>query len=202
MMHRLMCLYPPLFARERQHRQPTKLVHDQPRTGLAVLSAFLAALRHSPRQNARHKAAACMAPTNRIRRASTSFARSLLAAALLFARPGQAGKWLRTAPRGNALPDDKPPASFEGRDNNIHPVGVSDDLDAQPALLQSNKFYSSFMVSKGLRLPLAWPGDGVACFSFFINTFDGIWCQFTLTLAPACTPSQKTIVSVHLTHPM
>lgn len=100
-----------------------------------------------------HREATPMAPASRIERASTSSARCLLAVALLFARPAQAGSWLRTAPRGNALPDDRPPASFEGRDNNIDPVGVSDALNAEPALLHSNKFYSSFVVSHGPGLP-------------------------------------------------
>lgn len=97
-----------------------------------------------------------MAPTSRTGGARTSAAGSLLAVALLLARPAQSQNWLRTAPRGDALPDDRPPSSFEGRDNNIFPVGVSDALDDRPALLHSNKFYSNFVVSgsftgKGFR---------------------------------------------------
>lgn len=88
-----------------------------------------------------------MAPSSRTAaRARTSVTGSLLTVALLLARPAQAA-WRKTAPRGNALPDDRPPASFEGRDNNIFPFGVSDALDDRPALLHSNKFYSNFIVS-------------------------------------------------------
>lgn len=62
--------------------------------------------------------------------------------------PTTSGTWSKIAPRAGSLPDGEPPSSFERRDNTIDPVGVSSELDARPALLHTNKFYSNFVVSE------------------------------------------------------
>ncbi|CAM9212408.1 unnamed protein product, partial [Ectocarpus sp. 12 AP-2014] len=82
-----------------------------------------------------------------------SIASGLLVAALL-SRTAQAGNWLRTSPRGNALPDGEPPASFDRRENVVFPAGVSSERDVRPALLQTNKFYSNFLLDGPARA--AW----------------------------------------------
>ncbi|CAN0065398.1 unnamed protein product, partial [Ectocarpus sp. 6 AP-2014] len=82
-----------------------------------------------------------------------SIARSLLVAALL-SRAAQAGNWLRTSPRGDALPDGEPPASFDRRENVVFPAGLSSERDVRPALLQTNKFYSNFLIDGPARA--AW----------------------------------------------
>ncbi|CAB1099554.1 unnamed protein product [Ectocarpus sp. CCAP 1310/34] len=82
-----------------------------------------------------------------------SIASGLLVAALL-SRTAQAGNWLRTSPRGNALPDGEPPASFDRRENVVFPAGVSSERDVRPALLQTNKFYSNFLLNGPARA--AW----------------------------------------------
>jgi len=60
----------------------------------------------------------------------------------------QAEDWLQTAPRGDTLPGDRPPASFEDREHFLYPFGVSGDLfePGKPALLHSNKFYANWLV--------------------------------------------------------
>ena len=86
----------------------------------------------------------------RVGRVNTGFlAASLLAVSAFVLKPAQAGVWLRTAPRGDALPDDRPPSSFEGREHFLYPFGVADELyePDKPALLHSNKFYSNMLVS-------------------------------------------------------
>lgn len=62
--------------------------------------------------------------------------------------PMTSAAWDKVAPRTESLPHGEPPPSFERRDNNVDPVGVSSELDARPALLHTNKFYSNFVVSK------------------------------------------------------
>lgn len=61
----------------------------------------------------------------------------------------QAQTWLWVAPTNRALSRSDPPASFDRATHIISPVGVSDSLDDRPALLQTNKFYSNFVVSQG-----------------------------------------------------
>ncbi|CAM9159945.1 unnamed protein product [Ectocarpus fasciculatus] len=82
-----------------------------------------------------------------------SIAHGLLVAALL-SRTAQAGNWWRTSPRGDALPDGEPPASFDRRENIVFPAGVSSERDVRPALLQTNKFYSNFLLDGPSRA--AW----------------------------------------------
>lgn len=55
-------------------------------------------------------------------------------------------QWSLVAPRSNTLPHGEPPASFERRENVVSPLGVSSGLDARPALLHTNKFYSNLLV--------------------------------------------------------
>ena len=62
--------------------------------------------------------------------------------------PMTSASWSLVAPRTESLPTGEPPSSFERRENNIDPVGVSSELDARPALLHTNKFYSNFLVSE------------------------------------------------------
>lgn len=54
--------------------------------------------------------------------------------------------WTLVAPRSNTLPKAAPPASFDRRENIVSPLGVSSALDARPALLHTNKFYSNLLV--------------------------------------------------------
>ena len=56
-------------------------------------------------------------------------------------------QWSVVSPSTTALSDGEPPASFDRRENIIEPAGVSSALGASPALLQTNKFYSNFVVS-------------------------------------------------------
>lgn len=55
-------------------------------------------------------------------------------------------RWDLVAPEVLTLPHNQPPSSFNRRANNIEPSGVSDKLDARPSRLQTNKFYSNFLV--------------------------------------------------------
>ncbi|CAN0304217.1 unnamed protein product [Ascophyllum nodosum] len=55
-------------------------------------------------------------------------------------------KWQLVAPRAATLPSGEPPSSFARRDNIVSPVGVTDSLSGRPALLQTNKFYSNFVL--------------------------------------------------------
>lgn len=64
----------------------------------------------------------------------------------------QAQEWLWVAPTDNSLLRSSPPASFARSENIISPIGVSDSLDVEPALLETNKFYSNFLVRRtGVR---------------------------------------------------
>lgn len=54
--------------------------------------------------------------------------------------------WSLVAPRSNTLPNGEPPSSFDRRENIVSPLGVSAGLDARPALLHTNKFYSNLLV--------------------------------------------------------
>lgn len=58
------------------------------------------------------------------------------------------GTWTTVVPEATALSDGQPPSSFLETENTISPVGVSSALDARPALLQTNKFYAGFLVSR------------------------------------------------------
>ena len=69
---------------------------------------------------------------------------------LLLAVHMASAAWLQVAPRSTSLPSGEPPSSFVRRDHTIDPVGVSDGLNARPALLHTNKFYSNFVVSRGV----------------------------------------------------
>ncbi|CAM9110958.1 unnamed protein product [Scytosiphon promiscuus] len=95
-----------------------------------------------------------------------------------------AARWLRTVPRGNTLPDDGPPSSFDRRENIIYPVGVSSSLDERPALLHTNKFYSNFLLDGPQRAAWTLPyivavnddypfGLSVAFPNFFEGEEDG-----------------------------
>ena len=72
--------------------------------------------------------------------------RTGLLAFFAFSR-GAFAQWSVVSPSTTALSDGEPPASFDRRENIIDPVGVSSALAASPALLQTNKFYSNFLVS-------------------------------------------------------
>lgn len=68
-----------------------------------------------------------------------------LALAMFAGVQGQS-RWTLVAPRSNTLPKGEPPASFDRRENIVSPLGVSRALDARPALLHTNKFYSNLLV--------------------------------------------------------
>lgn len=56
-------------------------------------------------------------------------------------------RWTLVAPSSTSLPFDEPPSTFNRSANIISPVGAASFLgDARPALLQTNKFYSNFLV--------------------------------------------------------
>eukprot|EP00903_Cladosiphon_okamuranus_P021661 g19915.t1 len=61
--------------------------------------------------------------------------------------------WQLVVPSTTALPSIEPPASFNRSVNNIRPMGTSEELSgALPNRLQTNKFYSNFLIdgpSKG-----------------------------------------------------
>ncbi|CAM9397008.1 unnamed protein product, partial [Ascophyllum nodosum] len=55
-------------------------------------------------------------------------------------------RWTQVAPSDTSLPSVEPPPAFDLRENIISPFGTASYLnDARPALLQTNKFYSSFL---------------------------------------------------------
>lgn len=56
------------------------------------------------------------------------------------------GAFDTVVPTDDALPTGIPPSFFNRRENVISPVGVSTSLDIRPATLQTNKFYSNFLV--------------------------------------------------------
>lgn len=57
--------------------------------------------------------------------------------------------WQHVVPSTTALPSVEPPSSFNRSANNILPTGTTDELsDALPNRLQTNKFYSNFLVSQ------------------------------------------------------
>lgn len=55
-------------------------------------------------------------------------------------------EWTQVIPDATVLSDAAPPSSFERRENNFSPVGVSSSLDSRPAALHTNKFYTDFLV--------------------------------------------------------
>ncbi|CAN0512188.1 unnamed protein product, partial [Ectocarpus sp. 12 AP-2014] len=58
-------------------------------------------------------------------------------------RPG----WDLVVPSTSALPSISPPESFNRSVNNVLPLGTSVGLsEARPARLQTNKFYSNFLI--------------------------------------------------------
>ena len=64
---------------------------------------------------------------------------------------GALAQWSVVSPSTTALSDGEPPASFDRRENIIEPVGVSSALGASPALLQTNKFYSNYVVVSAVQ---------------------------------------------------
>ena len=69
---------------------------------------------------------------------------------VIVAQDGQldGSRWTLVAPSSTSLPKAQPPAAFNRTENIISPSGVASYLnDARPALLQTNKFFSSFLVS-------------------------------------------------------
>ena len=61
-------------------------------------------------------------------------------------------RWTLVAPSSTSLPNIEPPAAFSRSENIISPLGAASYLnDARPALLPTNKFFSSFLVSPGCK---------------------------------------------------
>ena len=70
-------------------------------------------------------------------------------------------RWKLVAPSSTSLPSIEPPGAFGRSENIISPLGAASYLnDARPALLPTNKFFSSFLVSPGCKrhtnLPTAY----------------------------------------------
>lgn len=70
------------------------------------------------------------------------------AAAVTAATAAEDQGWKVVLPSTTALPSTEPPSSFNRAANNILPAGTSADLlsEARPTRLQTNKFYSNFLV--------------------------------------------------------
>lgn len=101
------------------------------------------------------KSKGCRAGSKAASRWLTSVAAAIGSAATLVACFAQTVNcadeqgWQLVVPSTTALPSVEPPASFNRSVNNIRPMGTSQELsEALPNRLQTNKFYSNFLVSR------------------------------------------------------
>ncbi|CAN0416063.1 unnamed protein product, partial [Ascophyllum nodosum] len=67
-------------------------------------------------------------------------------------------RWTLVAPSSTSLPNIEPPAAFSRSENIISPLGAASYLnDARPALLPTNKFFSSFLINGPSRIGWTLP---------------------------------------------
>lgn len=93
----------------------------------------------------------CCGPKSSVRRWITTAVAALgIAVPLATSADGAEEQgWQLVVPSTTALPSIEPPSSFNRSVNNILPMGTSEELsEALPNRLQTNKFYSNFLVSQ------------------------------------------------------